>query len=145
MGNARFRAFTGSCRGDGLVVVIGACLQDWITVRGQNDTISVTQGSSGWLELGDMEDLAFFLDVRELSSPAPQLVYETAPTKQDAMFKAMLPAFTPAVGQRVDRVFTSTAAVPPARYVRWKLQHGGVPWDITFRLWLGAYAWRRSG
>jgi hypothetical protein len=27
-------------------------LQDWITIRGQNDTINVTQGSDQWLDHG---------------------------------------------------------------------------------------------
>ena len=68
------------------------------------------------------------------------MVYEMASTRQDAMFWAMIPVVPAAVGQCVDRVFTATTAVPPARYVRWKLQPGDVPWDITFRLWLSAYA-----
>ena len=113
-------------------------------MRGQNDTVTVTQGSSGYVDLDAFEDLAFFLDVREVSGTPPKMAYETAPTRQDAMFRTMIPVFPAAVGQRVDRVFTATAAVPPARYVRWKLQPGGAPWDITFRLWLSAYAWRRS-
>ena len=128
---------------DVLKSVHGLLLQDWITIRGKDDTIKVTQGSTGWLELGDFEDLAFFLDVREVQAPA-KMNYETSPTKQDGAFVAMMPAFTLSMGQRVDRVFTSTSAVPPARYVRWRLTNGGgAPWDLTFRLWVAAYAWRK--
>ena len=53
----------------------------------------------------------------------------------------MTPAFAIAGRQRVDFVYTSTSAVPPARYVRWKLVPAGTLWDLTFRIWLSAYAW----
>lgn len=96
------------------------------------------------MDLGDFEDLAFFLDVREVSAAAPKMAYQTSPTKQDGSFLPMLPAFPVGVGQRVDRVFTSTTAVPPARFVRWVLSPSGAGvWDITFRLWVAAYAWRK--
>jgi len=36
-------------------------------VRGQNDTIVVAQASSAWFDLGDVEDLVFFLDVRPVA------------------------------------------------------------------------------
>ena len=121
----------------------GLILQDWITIRGQNDTTSVTQGANGWVDLGDAEDLAFFLDVREVSTIAPKMAYETAACEQAGAFLPMVPAFAPVIGQRVDWVYTNMAGVPPARFIRWKLQPGGVPWDITFRLWLASYAWTK--
>ena len=116
-------------------------LEDWITIRGQNDTVNVTQSSAHWLDVGDLEDFTIFLDVREVSSTAPQMTYQTAPSKNEAAFKAMVPTFTMVTGVRVDRIFTSYAAVPPARWFRWALTHGGIPWDVTFRIRLAAYAW----
>jgi len=116
-------------------------LQDWITIRGQNDVLNLTQGSTAWVDIGDYEDFTVFLDVREVSSTPPSITYQTAPTKNDAAFKAMMPSFVLATGIRVDRIITAYAAVPPARWFRWALTHGGVPWDVTFRIRLAAYAW----
>ena len=55
----------------------GLLLQDWVTIRGQSDTVSVTQGSESWVELGDFEDLTIFLDVREASATPPKMTYES--------------------------------------------------------------------
>ena len=118
----------------------GRLLQDWITVRGQNDVTFVTQGADSWLDIGDAEDLTLFLDVREVSATPPKMLYETSPVEQASSFLAMVPSFATTVGQRMDRVFTDMAAVPPARFVRWTLKPGGIPWDITFRIWLATYA-----
>ena len=126
----------------------GFLLQDWITVRayagGSGPTVvpAVAQGADSWVDIGDFEDLVFTLDVREVSSTSFSLAYETSPTRADAAFKAMLPAFRPTVGQRVDRVFSSVAGVPPARFVRWKISCSTAgTYDLTFRIWLAAYAW----
>ena len=69
------------------------------------------------------------------------MTYQTAPSKNEAAFKAMVPNFTMAAGVRIDRIVTAYAAVPPARWFRWSLTHGGIPWDVTFRIRLAAYAW----
>jgi hypothetical protein len=119
-------------------------LQDWVTIRGQDRTLNLTQASADWLDIDDAEDFTVFLDVREVSSSAPSLTYQTAPTKNDAAFKAMLPTFLLTPGVRVDRIITAYAAVPPARWFRWALTHGGVPWDVTFRIRLAAYAWVKT-
>jgi hypothetical protein len=129
----------------------GLLLQDWVTLRGINTAVipitSITQGSENWLDIGDYEDLVFIIDVREFtnpSSPDVMLVYETSPTVQESSFRAMVNAFTPSLGRRVDRVFATYAGVPPARYVRWKLTStalSATTYDITFRVLVSAYAW----
>jgi hypothetical protein len=129
----------------------GLLLQDWVTLRGLNTAGTpipvITQGSDGWLDIGDYEDLVFTLDVREItnpSSPNVMLVYETSPTVQDTSFRAMVNAFTPVAGQRIDRVLATYAGVPAARYVRWKLTstvQSASTYDITFRVLVAAYAW----
>jgi hypothetical protein len=126
----------------------GFLLQDWTTMSGFSGSsgppvvTSIPQGAASWLDIGDYEDLVFTLDVREATNANTQLVYETSPTKQDASFVAMLPAFSVAMGQRVDRVYTNMSAVPPARFVRWRItciESGN--YDLTFRIWLAAFAW----
>ena len=91
----------------------GSLLQDWVTICGASSISSIVQGADCWLDIGDCEDLAFFLDVRDVSNA--QIVYETSPSKQEQNFVAMVGLITPAIGQRVDRVFFSFASVPPAR------------------------------
>ncbi len=128
----------------------GVLLQDWVTIRAKNsggtNITSIAQGADAWIDVGDHEDLTFLIDVRELTNAAVMTVYyETAPTLQEASFRAML-SFAPAMGQRVDRVFSATRSVPPARFVRWRLgaSSGTGDWDMTFRVWLAAYAWVKT-
>ena len=119
----------------------GSLLQDWVTIRLSSGIGSVAQGADSWLDIGDHEDLAFFLDVREINN-GTSVVYETSPTKQEQSFVALVGAFTPALGTRVDRAFSAVGAVPPARYVRWRLfSSGGAACDLTFRIWVASYAW----
>ena len=116
-------------------------LQDWITVSGHDafgGTI-VAQSAHQYVDIAQFEDLVFYLDVRKYSGGA-QISYETSPTRQDSSFLAMIAPITlAAVGLRVDRAMFSTAAVPPARYVRWKAT-SGIAWSATFRIWFTAYA-----
>jgi hypothetical protein len=127
----------------------GWLLQDWVTIRATNSggpTItSVPQGSSGWIDVGDYEDFSFFLDIRELTNGANQTIfYETSPSEQESSFRSMA-SFTPAVGQRVTRILSANAAIPPARFIRWRCGVSGAgDWDITFRIWLAAYPWVKS-
>lgn len=113
-------------------------LQDWITVNAADNQV-IAQSAHQYVDLGQFEDLVFYLDVRKFES-GPILGYETSPTKQDSSFLPMIaPIAITTVGVRVDRAMFSTAAVPPARYVRWKITTGGGTWAMTFRIWMTAY------
>ena len=64
----------------------GWLLQDWVTIRAKNsggtNITSIAQGSEGWLDIDDVEDLSFFIDIRELTTPSSQTIfYETSPTE----------------------------------------------------------------
>jgi hypothetical protein len=103
----------------------GWLLQDWVTIRAKNsggtNITSIAQGADAWIDIGDFEDFTFFLDVRELTAAGSMTVYyETSPTQQETSFQTMV-SFTPATGRRVDRIISSIAGVPPARFVRWRL------------------------
>lgn len=120
----------------------GLLLQDWVTVS-SNGAVSpsITQGADGWLDLEDYEDLVFYIDVRDVTvGGGVKMGYQTSPTKLETSFLAMVPPFTVATGVRVDRGLFSTAAVPPARYVRWQLTGPAGTWGATFRIWLAAFA-----
>lgn len=113
-------------------------LQDWITIRGAAST-NVTQGESGWLDLAPYQDLSIWLDVREFSGSTPQMVFETAPIKEDVLFLPMVAAFnltlSPANPYRVP---ITTAQTPVARYARWRIVAPAGPWDATFRILMSA-------
>ena len=122
----------------------GTCLQGWVTVRGTELATSVVQSADSWIDVGVCEDLVFFLEVREITASV-RLFYETAPAREQGAFLPMVSIATLATGVRVDRVFSTNGGVPPARYVRWRLQQASGPtWDVTFRIWIATYAWRRS-
>jgi hypothetical protein len=126
----------------------GWLLQDWVTLRAKNSggalITSIAQGSESWIDIDDVEDLTFFLDIRELTTPSIQTIfYETSPTEQESSFVTMASLAAPSVGRAVTRVNSNVAGYPPARFVRWRIgaTSNGGDWDITFRIWLATYAW----
>lgn len=135
-------AATASRLGD---VMHGSLLQDWVTIRLGGPT-SVSQGADQWLDVGDHEDVVLTLDVREVSNMT--VYYDTSPTAQENSFAPMLSRSTTlstlAIGTTVDRVYSSLAAVPVARFVRWRLGSTSAGGDITFRIWVASYAWVRA-
>ena len=110
-----------------------------MTARGTSST-QLIQTSSSWLDLGDLEDLTLYLDVRGASGGA-KLTYETSASGLDSQFVPLLTTITLSTGLRTDVVAASLAKVPPARFLRWRLQGDGNPWDATFRLWVAGYGW----
>ena len=133
--------------------MIGGVLQDRTTVRGVGGnpaTIpSIVQSSTCYVDLGDVDDLILFLDVREFTNPAGmgvvQLVYETSPTHEDASFVPLFPAFALSIttSPRVDLIYCAYAAVPVARYLRWRItvNPGGTgTYDACFRITYAGYA-----
>jgi hypothetical protein len=118
--------------------------QDWITLRTQVAQ-TFTQSHSSYFDLGDVDDIVLYLDVREQAgSGTMSLSYQTAPSADDASFVTMVPSFalTPAGAPRVDRVLSAYAAVPLSRFLRWTVAAtvtSGVV-DVTFRITLAIYA-----
>ena len=121
-----------------------ALLQDLLTINAADGVTSITQSAHQYLDIGQNEDLVFYLDVRDFFGTPLTVSFETSPTPQDSSFLAMIaPTSIAANGLTVSRAAFSTAAVPPARYVRWRLQGPGVGgWNMTFRVWLAAYGYR---
>src|SRR5258708_6630263 len=116
-------------------------LQDWLTIRGVNNT-PINQGESSWLDLAPYQDVSFWLDVREFSgSTTPTILFQTAPLKEDVLFQPMYAAITltltPANPYRAP---ITTAQCPIARYLRWQLTGPNSAWDATFRVLLAADA-----
>jgi hypothetical protein len=116
-------------------------LVDFTNLRGNlaPSSAQVIQSGTEWLDLGNYEDLVLYTDVRELSGSA-SMAFETAAVRQDSAFMPLIPAFPMAVGLRTDIVQASLAKLPPLRYLRWNITFGAVASDVTFRIWLAAYA-----
>jgi hypothetical protein len=87
-------------------------LQDWLSVT-TTSSISVAQSSTSWLDLADYEDITIYLQVSAIT-----------------------------VGQSVrsDTILSAYAAVPPARYLRWRLSLSGT---LSFRIFVAAYSLTR--
>ena len=115
-------------------------LQDWITIRGTNNT--VTQSESEWLDLTQYEDLVFWIDVREVFGAPVTLNIQTSPTKDEAFFGvgAMYSAAVAVGTAAPSKLLMSAATVPVARYVRWSLTSASAPYDVTFRIFIAANA-----
>lgn len=128
----------------------GFLMQDWTTLRlnfGQN---TLVQTEANWLDLAAYQDAVVWLDLREASlatgHTSLQFAYETAPTRDDGIFRAAAssPTFTatlPATLPDVQKIVMANA-IPLARFLRWKLIAAGTGSagvsDVTFRLTVAA-------
>jgi hypothetical protein len=111
-------------------------LQDWTTIRGAVAT--VTQTEVGWLDLTPFQDVVFWVDVRE-STNTPSLWLQTAPSKDEALFTAIVAAQPMATAVSVLSALMASATVPLGRFVRWQIAGTGT-WDATFRIYVTANA-----
>ncbi len=116
-------------------------LQDWVTIDGNVNVASVTQGADTWLDVADHEDLLFYLEVKQFAN-APLMNYETAPIREERSFLPVITPFTVATGVRADPALFAYALTPPARHVRWRVASSNLTltWNITFRIWLAGYS-----
>jgi hypothetical protein len=123
-----------------------ALLQELVTLTAADGVTSLSQSAHQYLDVGQNEDLVFYLDVRNVSPSGVTISYETSPTPQNSGFLAMIaPTLVTTARLVVSRAAFSTAAVPPARYVRWRLglpSGGAGPWNMTFRVWVACYGYR---
>lgn len=116
-------------------------LQDWLSVEGPAAT-TFTQDESFWLDLSPFQDVVFYVDVRESSGAGgltPTIAFETSVAKEDALFQSLTAApatMTPSNTPQIVPALLLSAAVPLARYVRWKITGpgGASGWDATFRV-----------
>jgi hypothetical protein len=110
-------------------------LCDWTTINGTNATSPVTQGESEWADLEEYQDCVLWVDVRAVTGTVT-LQIETAPTKDDASFTSMVAPITVAAAATptVYPALVESAAVPLARWVRWKLISSSTSWAVTMRI-----------
>lgn len=118
-------------------------LQDWINVTAPAGA-TIIQGEDDWLDMSPFQDAVAWVDVRSAnSSPAPTLFLETAPSKDEVLFKPMTSAGWPiAVGSSptVLQFLMGSADVPLAQCLRWRITGGATGIAVTFRILVAANA-----
>jgi len=118
-------------------------LQDWITIQGSGTSTTILQSEDGWLDMSPYQDVCAWVDVREQANN-PTLWFETSPSADAELFVKMhttavsltVPA-TPT--PQVIQLLMGSAAVPIARYLRWRID-GTTPWEVTMRILIAANA-----
>ena len=116
-------------------------LQDWNTIRGANSITTVIQSEDNWLDLTPYQDVMFWVDCRALTGTTVQIQFQTAPTKDDTLFTAVVAAqtFLTSGVQVYQSILSKTTGIPLARYVRWVVTaNASVTWDATFRVLVAA-------
>jgi hypothetical protein len=121
-------------------------IQDLTTIRCGAAVTVVTQPADEWVGLAPFSDVVFWIETRAAAlngqMTAITLALETAPIKEDGLFKAMTNASV-ALNTVVGTVgvypvlLTQTPGVPLGRWVRWKITVSGAPnadWAATFRV-----------
>ena len=115
-------------------------LQDWLCMQG-NGTTPRVQASRDWMDLGSLSDVTLWLDVKSVDNPgvgSVVLTYETAPTKDDTLFRAVatITLSTTSTPLVTKLRIADDPSVPLGRWLRWKLAAttAGDDWSVTFRL-----------
>jgi hypothetical protein len=100
--------------------------------------VTVTQPRYAWLDLGELEDVIIYADVREVTNTVT-LNLQTAPAAADSVFVTMSSIATLATGVQTLPAIGRMAALPVARFLRWSLSGAVAGWDTTFRIWVAGY------
>ena len=125
--------------------MIDYLLQDWSTFTSAYTQTTLIQTETDWVSFQAFSDIVLWLEVRGVvvstGGTAVQMIYETAPAKDESLFKEMVTAFTMTASATPDVksvILSQAPSVPLARWVRWKLKLTGSPtagdWGATFRL-----------
>lgn len=111
-------------------------MQDWITIRGAASSV-VIMSQADWILTAPFQDITFYLEVREVTGTTPTISYETAPGRDESLFKLMgaaainLVVAPPVI---VTPFTLANATVPVSHWTRWKITGPAALWDATFRI-----------
>ena len=96
-------------------------MQDWITIRGAASS-TVIMSQADWILTAPFQDIAFYLDVREVTGTTPAISFETAPARDEVLFKNLgAAAINLAAGLTVTSFTLANATVPVSHWTRWKI------------------------
>lgn len=114
----------------------GYVLQDWVTI-GNAGTTPIIQNESDWLPFSSFQDIAFWVDVRNVTLGTTVTIdLQTSPTKDDALFRVLTNCTVAATGAGitvVKNILSTAPGIPLATWVRWVLTPS-VASTITFRI-----------
>ena len=120
----------------------GVLWQDWTTLRLTGATTTVTQSEPLWLDVDDYRDAVFWLECKQVSlggASAVALAYETAPSKDEVLFRSMsILVLSVTTSPSIVRVLTAQNPTQPlSTWIRWRIFLSGTPtseWGATLRL-----------
>lgn len=117
-----------------------AILQPWsyLSAVSASGFAYLPQESTEYFDATPFDSVVFYLDLRAQSSVV-SLAYETAPAKEDGLFKPMatLTNMSTLVGPTPTITVVQLSdgpSVPLARWVRWKLTFDAPGGDATFKI-----------
>lgn len=108
-------------------------MQDWITLKGAASTDEIFQPSVDWVDAELFSDVTVLLDVKDMTS-GMGIEVQTSPAMDERLFQVMTSFAPSGTGITQSIVRFSSASVPLARYIRWRLRHPVGAWRITFRI-----------
>lgn len=109
-------------------------MQDWTTIRGAASS-TVIMSQADWIMTAPFQDITFYLDVREVTGTTPAISFETAPGRDEVLFKNLgAAAINLAAGLTVTSFTLANATVPVSHWARWKIVGPAALWDATFRI-----------
>ena len=113
---------------------MGAIVQltDWITLRGASSADVVIQSVRDWVDAQGYADAVFYLAVRDYSG-SPTVHYQTSPTEDEVFWDDMATEAVTSTTSQLAKVLFSSASVPLARFVRYKVTATGA-WTLTFKI-----------
>lgn len=117
----------------------GKVLQDWVTISSMVGATPIVQGEPFWLDVSGYRDAIAWFDVREVNvggAGSLQIFFETAPSCDEVLFTTVGGPVNFAAGTiTVTQMLGTVAAVPLAKYLRWKVAPtASFTWDTTFRV-----------
>lgn len=129
----------------------GYLLQDWITIKGSQTGVTVTQTEADWMSFQAYQDIVFWLEVKSTilaGATSITLDYQTAPAKDESLFANMVTGVTLVAGTApvITKVLLGqNPTVPLARWARWKLTPNGtitagLEWGVCMRIHCAANA-----
>ncbi len=115
-------------------------LQDWVTIRGNATTTTVTQQETDYVDLAAYQDVVVWFECSDAAN-GPRFEIQTSPTKDDSLFVVVdtSAAFAAAVGVTTKILRYSAVTCPLARFLRWKVVSSSFAGSVcSFRIWLSA-------
>ncbi|CAN5425378.1 hypothetical protein BH09MYX1_BH09MYX1_58490 [soil metagenome] len=116
----------------------GFVLQNWFLARGSG-TAPFVQDAKDWIAFSSFQDIVFHLEVKRLSATGATWNFQTAPTKDELLFKTMISSSSGAGLSVLPVLLSGSPAASLATWVRWSIAPGpNTSWEACFRVIVSA-------